>query len=106
MLTMLQYHDYWSYYLRTERTERLLSKILHSKHLFVKLGMVWMRDECFPFHCCFTRELGKQIAILERALHELKIFWPWDLKDVKCHVQFSLWLTVNRIGGGNWLCLE
>lgn len=101
MLTMFQCHDYWSYYLRTKRTERLPNKILHNKHLFVKLGMVQMRDECFPFHCCFTGELGKQIAVLERALHELKIFWPWGLKDVKCHGQFSLWLTVNRIGGEN-----
>lgn len=84
----------------------LLSKILHNKHLFVKLTMVQMSDERFPLHCCFTRELGKQIAILERALHELKIFWPWGLKDVKCHVQFSLQLTVNIIGRENWLCLE
>lgn len=101
MLTTFQCRDYWSYYLRTKRTERLLSKILHNKHLFVKLGMVQMSDECFPFHCCFTRELEKQIAILERALHELKILWPWGLKDVKCHVQFSLQLTVNRIGREN-----
>lgn len=92
MLTMLRCHDYLSCYLRT-KTEILLNKILSDKHLFIKLGMVQMSNDCFPFYCFFTGELAKQSAILKRALHELKSFGPWGLKDIKCHVRFSVWLT-------------
>lgn len=67
--------------------------MLHDKHLIIKLGMVQMSDDCFPFYCFFTGELGKQSAILKRALHELKSFGPWGLKDIKSHVKFSLRLT-------------
>lgn len=69
MLTILQCHDYWSYYLQIRTTEKLLNKMLHVKRFCKKLGMVQVSDDCFHLYCFFTGELGKQRTILRRILH-------------------------------------